>query len=154
MKRKTTVDRKESYRTDKYEFCNCPTPFVVRFEDFTYKLLGQEITRNIEVEFCPLCDEKWIDGASAEEMKAEIEAKVLSLANERCEVPEGYEWMKYYDDVDILFVSYGNSNSVISDDDISKGLIYDFDRDGKLTGIEILNFYGKLKQQKDFPNLK
>lgn len=152
MKRKRTIDRKRDYKTVKYEFCECVEPFIERFEDFTYKILGQEITRNIEVEFCPLCYEKWIDGASVTEMEKEIKAKVIALANERVEAPKDYVSIKYFDDEDVLVIHYekhsrfhDKDSKVIthSKSDIQNGIIHTFDIDDKLLSIEILDFYGK-----------
>ncbi len=147
MKRKRTINRKRVIKDETEDVsCFC-VPLEIRFEDFTFKSYGQELTRNIEIRVCPDCGEKHLDGRSVLQMESEIEAKVLSLANERFEVPKGYEYLKYNDEVDVLIISYSNTASVISKDDVDKGLVYDFDSEGKLTGIEVIDFYGKFAEE-------
>jgi hypothetical protein len=150
MKRKRNIDRKRIYKTSKYEFCECAAPFVEKFEDYTYKSLGQELTRNIEVKSCPLCNEKLINGPTLVEMENEIEAKVLALANERFEVPEGHIYLNYHKNVDVLVIGYKSNRPDdskvdlgFSKEDMDKGLIYNFDGEEKLKSIEVLGFYGK-----------
>lgn len=149
MKRRKTTDKKRIIRneTDKLS-CYCPR-LETRVEDFTFKRFGLEVTRTLELLICLDCKGKQIPGRPLLQMEAEIMAKVIALANERLEVPEDYTYLKYYDDVDVLYISCSNTNSVISKGDIEKGLVYDFDSEGKLTGIEVIDFYGKFVEEEN-----
>ena len=133
------------HRGDEGNFCHC-APLETRIEDFTLKRWGQEITRKLELQVCLDCKEQYLPGRPVIEMEKEIEAKVLALANERFEVPADYMYLKYYDDVDILYIKCSNNKCVISDDDVDKGLVFDLDKDENLVGIEILDFYGKFTE--------
>lgn len=147
MKKRKTTDKKRIIRneTDKLS-CYCPR-LEIRVEDFTFKRFGLEVTRTLELLVCLDCGESQIPGGPVLQMEAELTEKVLALANERLEVLKGYGYLEYYDDVDILYIPYSNTDSVISKSDIEKGLIYDFDSEGKLTGIEVIDFYGKFVEE-------
>lgn len=57
--------------SDKKSFCHC-SRLETRFEDFTMKRNGQELTRNIELQVCLDCDERYIPGRTALDMESEI----------------------------------------------------------------------------------
>lgn len=129
--------------------CSC-VDLKTRNEDFTLKSgLGQELTRNIELQVCSNCGERYIPGQTVSSMAAEIEAKVLALANERFEVPEGHKYFKYFDDVDLMVIKYSNNKTVKTEDDMSKGLICNYDYKGRIRSIEVLDFYGKFTDVRD-----
>lgn len=147
MKRKRNAGRERVIRNETEDiFCFCAS-IETRFEDFTIKSYGQELTRTIELRVCLDCGEQQIDGRTALDMESEIKAQLLALANERFELPEGHINLRYYEDVDLLAIRYSNTDSVISKDDIAKGLIYDYDSAGNLTGIEVLDLYGKFTEE-------
>lgn len=75
------------------------------------------------------------------------QAKIIALANERFDVPKGYNYLKYYDDVDVLYINYSNNKAVIGDDDLDKGLVYDLDSNNNIVGIEVLNLFGKFTNE-------
>lgn len=149
MKRKRITNSKRVIKEPKDASCYCPFT-ETRFEDFTFRSLGQELTQNIELKICLDCGERLIPGRTIERMDSEIKAKVLSLANERFEVPEGHIYLNYYKDVDVLIIGYisnrpdGSKVGVeISKEDLDKGLIYNYIGEDKLKSIEVLGFYGK-----------
>ncbi len=154
MKRKRITNSKRVIKEPKDASCYCPFT-ETRFEDFTFRSLGQELTQNIELKVCLDCGERLIPGRTVERMDSEINAKVLSLANERFEVPKGHIYLKYYKDVDVLVIGYRSNrpddskdDSVISKENTDKGLIYNFDSEDRLKNIEVLGFYGKFTERK------
>jgi hypothetical protein len=149
MKRKRITNNKRVIKAPRDASCFCPFR-ETRFEDFTFRSLGQELTQNIELKVCLDCGERWIAGRTVERMDSEIKAKVLALANERFEVPEGHIFSRYHEDVDVLVIGYISNRPddskvgvEISKEDMEKGLIYNFDSEDKLKSIEVLGFYGK-----------
>lgn len=83
------------------------------------------------------------------QVKPEMVEEVISLANKRFEVPDGYQYLKYYEEVDLLVIRYSNTDAVISKSDMEKGLIYNFDNEGNLTGIEVLDLYDKFTEESE-----
>lgn len=149
MKKKRDADRKRVIKEPRDASCYCPFK-ETRFEDFTFRSLGQELTENIELEVCLDCGERWIAGRTIERMDSEIKAKVLSLTSERFEVPEGHIYLNYHKDVDVLVIVYKSNRPDdskvdfgFSKEDMDKGLIYNFDSEDRLKNIEVLGFYGK-----------
>ena len=159
MKNKNTDNQKETIRGVRDEILCSHFSLEKKIEDYTHSILGQELTRRIEVLNCLDCGEKCIAATPILEMEAEMKAKVISLANERLkvprsfkrhrrnslirQVPEGYNYLKYYDEVDLLFIRFGNQKSVRTEDDALEGLIFNFDKDKNLVSIEIIDFYDK-----------
>lgn len=147
MKRKRNVGRKKIIRNETEDiFCFCAS-IETRFEDFTLRSYGDELTRNIELRVCLDCGEQQIDGRTALDMESKIKAKVLALANERFEVPDGHIYLRYYDDVDLMEIGYSNNKYAKTKGDVSKGLVYNFDYKGKIASVEIMDFYGKFVEE-------
>ncbi len=145
MKRKRIVNRKRIIREETEDiFCFCASR-ETRIEDFTYRCLGQELKRKVEVSFCPDCKEKHFNGSPLLQMEADITAKVLALANERFELPEGHTYLSYDKDKDFLEVNYNNYESVRREEHLENDVVCHFDAHGILARIEILNFYGRLR---------
>ncbi len=71
----------------------------------------------------------------------EIE-KYINLAKERFDIRQGWIDVDYQKEADVLYIRYSNCPSTYSDDDLDKGLVFDYDQNNKLVGVEILNFLG------------
>lgn len=129
-------------KEDYCEFCDgIAKPAKVKH---TFERYGKKFEfKDIPALKCEKCGAAYLDGQATQDIERKMEEEVLSLASERFEVPKTYRYLKYYDEADLLFIRYGDADSVISHDDIDKGLLYDFDADGNLTGIEVWDFYGK-----------
>lgn len=75
--------------------------------------------------------------------------EVLALVSDRFEFPKDFNRLKYFSDVDVLVIGYSRTDSVISDSDDEKGLIYNYDIKDNLTSIEVLDVYGKFIEKED-----
>ena len=65
----------------------------------------------------------------------------LKLARKRLDIPE-YLRLRYFDEVDLLTIRFTEGKSTYSDDDLEKGVIYNYDANDELVSIEILDLYG------------
>lgn len=155
---KNKIINNQNENTEDKSSCLCAS-LETKNEDYTHQYLGQELTRQIEIRVCRNCGEKQIPDNLLADMEAEMEAIVISLANERLkvprshkrshrspiiyQVPEGHTLIKYFDEVDLLFIRFGNQKSARTEDDGLEGLIFDFDKDKNLVSIEIIDFYDK-----------
>ncbi len=70
------------------------------------------------------------------------EKELLKLAGERVKLPNGSLQLKYQPDVDLLVVRLNDGKSTYSEDDMEKGLIYNYDAQNRLVSIEVLDLYG------------
>lgn len=69
------------------------------------------------------------------------ERELIRLAKRRVNLPDGWIELKYINDSDLLTIKYSRAPSTISRDDALEGLVYNYDRRGDLTSIEILDLY-------------
>ncbi len=69
------------------------------------------------------------------------EKELLKLAGERVKLPNGSLQLKYQPDVDLLVVRLNDGKSTYSEDDMEKGLIYNYDAQNRLVSIEVLDLY-------------
>ncbi len=75
----------------------------------------------------------------------QIENKVtewLDLVDERVKIPRNYLRINYQTDADLLLVKFSETESTYSEDDMEKGLIFNYDAQNKLVSIEVLDLYG------------
>lgn len=75
----------------------------------------------------------------------QIENKVtewLELVDKRIEIPRNYLRINYQPEADVLVVKFSETDSAYSNDDMSKGLIFNYDNKDKLVSIEVLDLYG------------
>ena len=75
----------------------------------------------------------------------QIENKVtewLDLVDKRIEIPRNYLHINYQSDADVLIIKFSELESTYSKDDMSKGLIFNYNADDKLVSIEVLDLYG------------
>ncbi len=70
------------------------------------------------------------------------EKELLKLACERVKLPNRNLQLKYQPDVDLLVVRLNDGKSTYSEDDMEKGLIYNYDAQNRLVSIEVLDLYG------------
>jgi uncharacterized protein YuzE len=70
------------------------------------------------------------------------EKELLKLAGERVKLPNRSLQLKYQPDVDLLVVRLNDGKSTYSEDDMEKGLIYNYDAQNRLVSIEVLDLYG------------
>lgn len=68
--------------------------------------------------------------------------ELLKLAGERVNLPPNYLEIKYYEDVDLLAIRFTDTPATRSKGDLENGLVFNYDSQGKLTSIEVLDFYG------------
>lgn len=69
------------------------------------------------------------------------EKELLKLAGERVKLPNGNLQLKYQPDVDLLVIRLNDGKSTYSEDDMEKGLIYNYDDADRLVSIEVLDLY-------------
>lgn len=70
-------------------------------------------------------------------------SELIKLAGQRVNLPgQNLIYARYDDEVDSLFLKYSTNRAVISESEDDKGIIYDYDKDNNLVGIEILDLYG------------
>jgi hypothetical protein len=67
--------------------------------------------------------------------------ELIKLARKRVSFSRNWQSVKYYRDVDLLAVRFSDNPATHSKDDIEKGLIYNYDAEGNLANIEILDLY-------------
>ena len=68
-------------------------------------------------------------------------SELLKLAKERIRIPSKYITLDYQADVDLLFIKFTNGISTYSEDDMDKGIIYNYDESDELVSLEILDLY-------------
>lgn len=66
----------------------------------------------------------------------------LKLVDERMKIPRNYLRINYQTDVDLLLIKFSETESTYSEDDMEKGLIFNYDARDNLVSIEVLNLYG------------
>lgn len=64
--------------------------------------------------------------------------RLLMTAISRVELPTLPFFISYQPDVDTLYLKFGNENVTHSEDDMERGLVFDY-HDKKLVGIEVLS---------------
>lgn len=77
------------------------------------------------------------------------EKEILAKANERFDVPEGHIHLRYFDDVDLLFIRYKQEPPARSKYDHETHTIYNRDMRGNLISVEILDFTEKFVERGD-----
>jgi uncharacterized protein YuzE len=65
----------------------------------------------------------------------------LKLARKRISIPPNIIKIEYQADVDLLFIKFTDKLSVSGDMDYENNVIYSYDRNGEVVGVEILDFY-------------
>jgi hypothetical protein len=65
----------------------------------------------------------------------------INLAKKRVKFPEGWQEMEYRHESDLLLIRFSDRPTATSKADISKGLVYNYDRNKKLVSIEVLDLY-------------
>jgi uncharacterized protein YuzE len=66
----------------------------------------------------------------------------IKQARRRVKIPKNFIEAKYSKDVDSLYIQLLDSPATHSDDDLSKSLVFDYDKENRLVGIEVMNLYG------------
>lgn len=69
-------------------------------------------------------------------------AEWLTLAEKRIEVPANWVRIKYLKETDLLSIRVIDSPSTHSESELTDGVIYNYDAENRLVGIEILDLYG------------
>lgn len=64
--------------------------------------------------------------------------RLLMTAINRVELPTLPFFISYQPDVDTLYLKFGNEDVTHSEDDMERGLVFDY-HDQKLVGIEVLS---------------
>jgi len=64
--------------------------------------------------------------------------QLLMTAINRVELPTLSFFISYQPDVDTLYLKFGNEDVTHSEDDMERGLVFDY-HDTKLVGIEVLS---------------
>lgn len=80
----------------------------------------------------------------AENLKENLDlvTEWLDLTKNRVEIPKTWLWIEYQNDADLLYVKLSTSPATISDDDLDNGIVFDYDKNNDLVGIEVWNLYG------------
>lgn len=71
-----------------------------------------------------------------------VGAEWIARARKRVFIPDNWLEVDYQKNVDVLYIKLSNNPAVSSDDDLDKSLVFDYDENGQLVGIEVLNLYG------------
>lgn len=66
----------------------------------------------------------------------------FALARKRVEIPQDWFETDYDKEADVLYIKIINSPATHSDDDLDNGIVFDYDKDNRLVGIEVLSLYG------------
>ncbi|MGI8638516.1 MAG: DUF2283 domain-containing protein [Pyrinomonadaceae bacterium] len=66
----------------------------------------------------------------------------LNLAKSRVEVPPNWLEIEYQKDADLLYIKVSNATTAYSDGDLDNEIVFDYDENDILVGIEVLNLYG------------
>lgn len=66
----------------------------------------------------------------------------LEIAEKRIKIPSGNLRMNYQKDVDLLVIKFSDKDSTYSKYDDKNGVIKNYDANGKLVSMEILDLYG------------
>ena len=66
----------------------------------------------------------------------------LDLAKSRVKVPTDWLEIEYQKDADLLYIKVSNTTTAYSDDDLDNEIVFDYDENDTLVGIEVLNLYG------------
>jgi uncharacterized protein YuzE len=65
----------------------------------------------------------------------------IALARKRVKVPENWIEVEYSKDYDSLYIQFLNSPATHSKDNLTKSVVFDYDENNRLTGIEVINLY-------------
>ena len=76
------------------------------------------------------------------QIENETAVEWLKLAQKRIRVPQHIEKIDYQADADLLFIKFTNKIPVRGDMDYENGVIYNYDKNGEVVSIEILDLYG------------
>ena len=66
----------------------------------------------------------------------------LELAKKRVKLPKNWLDVEYQNDADLLYITVSEAETTKTKSQIDKGVVYDYDKNGDLVGIEIWNLYG------------
>lgn len=66
----------------------------------------------------------------------------IALAKQRIFISDDWIEADYQKNVDVLYIRFSTNPVTYSDDDLSKSVVFDYDKNDKLVGIEVLNLYG------------
>lgn len=66
----------------------------------------------------------------------------FALARKRVEIPQDWFETDYDDEADVLYIKIIDSPATYSDDDLDNEIVFDYDKNNRLVGIEVLNLYG------------
>ena len=66
----------------------------------------------------------------------------LELAKKRVKLPKNWLDVEYQNDADLLYITVSEAETTKTKSQIEKGVVYDYDKNGDLVGIEIWNLYG------------
>jgi len=78
--------------------------------------------------------------------KPDVINEWISLAERRVGIPKNYLEVEYQKEADLLYIKLSNSPATYSDDDLNKGIVFDYDEHDNLVGIEVWNLYGVFAQ--------
>ncbi|HSK72281.1 MAG TPA: DUF2283 domain-containing protein [Pyrinomonadaceae bacterium] len=66
----------------------------------------------------------------------------LDLAECRIDIPKNWLKIEYQKDADLLYIKLSDSPAAYCEDDLDKEVIFNYDADNNLVGIEVLHLYG------------
>ena len=66
----------------------------------------------------------------------------VKLAKKRVKVPKSWIEAKYSKEADSLYIQLLDSPATRSKGDLTKSIVYDYDKENRLVGIEVINLYG------------
>lgn len=79
-------------------------------------------------------------------VETQVESKInnewLKLVGNRADIPNGALQTDYQKDVDLLVILLSDKPSVKSRMDYENDVLFNYDKNGKLASIEVLDLYG------------
>lgn len=66
----------------------------------------------------------------------------IELAKKRVTLPTDWLTVEYQKDADLLYITFSEAKTTKTKSQIDKGIVYDYDKNNNLVGIEIWNLYG------------
>ncbi len=76
------------------------------------------------------------------QIENETTVEWLKLAQERIGIPQNIIKIDYQAEVDLLFIKFSDKPSVRGNIDYKSDVIYNYDKNGEVVNVEILDLYG------------
>ena len=76
------------------------------------------------------------------QIESDLAIEWLNLARRRVRLPENIVKMDYQKDVDLLLIRFADKPSVRGKMDYENSVINNYDENGNVVSVEILDFYG------------